>query len=151
MADKIKKGYLFEKFDFEEFCKEKRFAFVSADEKKRFDPVTRKMTDEHLGINVTVAIAVDKYNYATENSAEEEQIGLNENVRFTVFVENGQLKDVRHLKSNGLEAPKEIEIYDVTDVIYRTFNNDNTLTVNAKVKLKDDNAPQNKHGVGKDN
>ncbi|MEN4469286.1 hypothetical protein [Staphylococcus hominis] len=145
MVDKIKKGYLFERFDFEEFRKDKHFAFVSAEEKKRFDQATRKMTDEHLGVNVTVSIAIDKYNYATDKSSDEKQIGLNENVRFTVFVEGGNLDDFEDFKTNGLEAPKEVEIYDVNDVIYRTYNNDNTLTVNAKVRIKGNNAPSNKH------
>lgn len=132
--DKIAKGYSFLKFDFEEFKKDKQFGLIAVKEKYRYDAEKRQVTNDYLGLEVTVGIVIDGYDYSSSNS-DGEQIGLNEGVRFIVLVEDAKKEDFEEFVPKGFDGPTPIEIVDVTDTNFKTFNNDNTLSVTGKVNV----------------
>jgi hypothetical protein len=107
--DNIRKAYMFDLFDFEEFSKGKVFLAVNAKDKYKWDKVNKRETDEWEGVLVEVEIIEDNYDYA--KSGQPSLTGINENIRFDVLIKDGNLDEIleKYVPSR-LEKPVPIKI-----------------------------------------
>lgn len=107
--DNIRKAYMFNLFDFEEFSKDKVFLAVNAKDKYKWDKVNRRETDEWQGVLVEVEIIEDNYDYA--KSGQPPLTGINENIRFDVLIKDGNLDEiVKKYVPSRLAKPVPIKI-----------------------------------------
>lgn len=107
--DNIRKAYMFDLFDFEEFSKDKVFLAVNAKDKYKWDKVNRVETDQWEGVLVEVEIIEDNYDYA--KSGQPSLIGINENIRFDVLIKDGDLDEiVNKYVPSRLSTPVPIKI-----------------------------------------
>lgn len=107
--DNIRKAYMFDLFDFDEFSKGKVFLAVNAKDKYEWDKVNKRETDKWEGVLVEVEIIEDNYDYA--KNGQPSQTGINENIRFDVLIKDGNLDEiVEKYVPSRLERPVPIKI-----------------------------------------
>lgn len=99
---KLQATYNFETFDFNGFKEGKRFALIKADERYKYDKDNNSYTDELSGVTLELEIVTDEMTYQMYGREEK---GVNEKVRFTMYVDNpkANIDDYNEMLSDGFQ------------------------------------------------